>query len=214
MGGWLSRSWIGRGWACLRRPSPRWALGSLLGLGLLAGAAGWAGFTFVVAETNTLAFCTSCHAMQAYVFKEYQQSKHYKNHAGVRAVCADCHVPRAMIPKLWRKTQATFNELPKQVLGSIDRREDFEARRPIMAEHVWAQMKANDSRECRECHNATAMALSAQKPRARGQHEAAQLEAASGSGETCIDCHKGVAHELPKGNEPAATEAAEDDFSL
>jgi len=33
------------------------------------------------------------------------------------------------------------------------------------------------------------MDLERQKPRARGQHESAKTE-----GETCIDCHKGIAH--------------------
>jgi cytochrome c-type protein NapC len=34
----------------------------------------------------------------------------------------------------------------------------------------------------------------AQKQRARKQHEMAQRD-----GNTCIDCHKGIAHQKPKG---------------
>jgi len=54
-------------------------------------------------------------------------------------------------------------------------------------------MKANDSLECRNCHSAVAMDLSKQTQRAAEIHTRYLL---SGSA-TCIDCHKGIAHELP-----------------
>ena len=62
-----------------------------------------------------------------------------------------------------------------------------------LAEHVWATMKANDSRECRNCHSLESMNPEAQKQRARKQHEMARED-----NMTCIDCHKGIAHQLPK----------------
>ncbi len=54
-------------------------------------------------------------------------------------------------------------------------------------------MKATDSRECRNCHGIEFMDREAQPVRARIMHALAR-----GWGETCIDCHKGVAHALPK----------------
>ncbi len=54
-------------------------------------------------------------------------------------------------------------------------------------------MKASGSRECRNCHNFEAMMATKQKPKARENHAKAQKE-----GKTCIDCHKGIAHLLPK----------------
>jgi nitrate/TMAO reductase-like tetraheme cytochrome c subunit len=197
-------------WKAFRTPSARWGAGTLVLAGLVAGAVGWGGFEVVVARTNTLEFCTSCHEMQAFVYQEYTASPHYANPSGVRAVCSDCHVPHAMAPKLVRKAQATFNELPNHFLGSIDTREEFEAHRAVMAGHVWDAMKANDSRECRGCHTREAMVLERQKPRARAQHEDAVK-----TGETCIDCHKGIAHQLPE-PPPGAKEKEpeEDDFSL
>jgi nitrate/TMAO reductase-like tetraheme cytochrome c subunit len=203
------RAWFRRWWTAFRTPSTRWGAGTLLLGGLLAGAVGWGGFETVVAETNTLQFCTSCHEMQAFVYQEYKTSPHFANPSGVRAVCADCHVPHAMGPKLWRKFQATYNELPNHVIGSIDTPEEFEAHRQVMAEHVWEAMKANDSRECRNCHSREAMVLEAQKPRARAQHQDALK-----TGETCIDCHKGIAHALPKTDEKDEAPPAEDDFAL
>jgi cytochrome c-type protein NapC len=57
-------------------------------------------------------------------------------------------------------------------------------------------MKANDSANCRHCHDWNAMAISKQKSVAQRQHEKARK-----SGGTCIDCHKGIAHKEPE--EPA-----------
>ncbi len=54
-------------------------------------------------------------------------------------------------------------------------------------------MKANDSHECRNCHSWEAMDPHKQSPRASAKMEKAQKE-----GKTCIDCHKGIAHLLPK----------------
>jgi nitrate/TMAO reductase-like tetraheme cytochrome c subunit len=170
----------------------------------------WAAFGEVVSYTNSLEFCSSCHAMQVGVLPEYKETVHFRNQSGVRAVCSDCHVPHATIPKLWRKFQATYNEIPHAILGTIDTKEKFEAHREKMAERDWAGMKATDSRECRNCHSREAMNFELQKPRARAQHEDALK-----TGETCIDCHKGIAHHLPASAKPAAEEeAASEDFAL
>jgi cytochrome c-type protein NapC len=53
-------------------------------------------------------------------------------------------------------------------------------------------MKANDSLECRNCHSLASMDTTKQKQRARKQHEFAIED-----GNTCIDCHKGIAHHKP-----------------
>ena len=118
------------------------------------------------------------------------------------ATCAHCHVPHHnWVATLWRKTRASFNELPSNLMGKIDTVEKFEAHRKEMAEAVWAEMQANDSRECRYCHNREAMVLADQSTRARKQHENAQKE-----GETCIDCHDGLVHNLPETEEKEESE--------
>ena len=61
-----------------------------------------------------------------------------------------------------------------------------------MAQSVWKTLKENDSATCRSCHSYDAMDITAQRPEARLQHPVAIKQ-----GETCIDCHKGVAHILP-----------------
>ena len=141
-------------------------------------------------ETSTLEFCTSCHTMQQN-FAEYKETIHYKNHAGVRATCADCHVPKEPIAKIWAKIHAS-KDLYHEIVGTIDTPEKFQARRWEMANIVWDKMKSSDSRECRTCHSWDAMMFSVQDKTAAKKHQRAKQE-----GKTCIDCHKGIAHEEP-----------------
>jgi trimethylamine-N-oxide reductase cytochrome c-type subunit TorC len=109
----------------------------------------------------------------------------------VRAICSDCHVPRDWTHKVIRKIQAT-GELYHWALGSIDTREKFEAKRHQLARHEWERMRASDSRECRNCHTYQAMDFHRQSAKA-----AAAMTGAMKTGKTCIDCHKGIAHQMP-----------------
>ncbi len=180
-------------WQRLRRPSAKYSLATLLVLGGLAGVLFWGGFHTIVEATNTETFCIGCHEMRTNVYAEYQKTIHYNNRTGVRAICPDCHVPREWGPKMIRKVQAT-RELYGKVMGTIDTREKFEARRLSLAENEWKRMKANDSLECRNCHSLISMDAEKQKPRAKKSHELAVKNK-----DTCIDCHKGIAHQKPQG---------------
>jgi cytochrome c-type protein NapC len=181
-----------------RRPRSRWLLGIPAGGFLLFGIGifTWVGFDSTLHYTNSFAFCTSCHEMSDSMLPEYLQSPHGKNAAGVRAICSDCHVPRAFFPKMKAKMAATVNELPKAAMGSLRPKEKFEAARVEMAREVLAAMKATDSRECRSCHSVESMDLEAQDSSAAKKHNAERMRA---RGETCVDCHQGVGHDLPKG---------------
>ncbi len=158
------------------------------GVFFIAGIIFWGGFNTAMEATNTMEFCISCHEMENNVYEEYKPTIHYTNRTGVRAGCPDCHVPDPWIHKMARKIQAS-NELYHKALGTIDTPEKFEEHRLAMAKRVWKTMKETDSRECRNCHNFESMAPQFQKPRARNQH----LNAFK-NGQTCIDCHKGIAH--------------------
>ena len=61
-----------------------------------------------------------------------------------------------MAPPDLAKNRAS-NELWHKILGTIDTPAKFEQHRLVLAKHVWATMKANDSRECRNCHSEDAM---------------------------------------------------------
>lgn len=181
-----------RMWAILKRPSAKYSLLSLLVVGFFSGIIFWGGFNTGLEATNKLEFCISCHEMRDTVFQEYKETVHYKNRTGVRAICSDCHVPKDWIHKILRKSKASF-EVWGKITGDIDTPEKFEAKRMTLATHEWDRMKASGSRECRNCHDFDSMETKKQKPKAQKMHAQALKE-----GKTCIDCHKGIAHLLPK----------------
>ena len=169
--------------------------------GLLLFCAGilFAGvFNVALSKTNEMEFCISCHSMQTN-YEEYQETMHYKGRTGVRATCADCHVPKEFVPKMVAKIIAA-KDVYHEIMGTIDTPEKFEAHRWDMANRVWDKMRATDSRECRSCHSFENMDLSMQGRMARSKHS----KAPDGD-KTCIDCHYGVAHVLP--DEPEEPEA-------
>lgn len=187
-----------RRWSRLWRPPYKWYLLWLPTGGVMMFVVGvifWGGFNTVLEATNTEGFCISCHEMREYLYPEYQKTIHYKNRTGVRAVCSDCHVPKPWFYKMARKINATFVEIPSKIMGKIDTREKFEAKRLELAERVWSTMQSTDSRECRNCHSLISMDLEKQDKSAQKRHT---LESVRESGKTCIDCHKGIAHELPE----------------
>ncbi len=155
---------------------------------MVIGVIFWGGFNTAMEATNTLEFCISCHEMEENVYQEYKKTIHYSNRAGVRATCSDCHVPRPWVHKVVRKIQAS-NEVFHKLLGTIDTPEKFNDKRLSLARNVWRTMKSTDSRECRNCHDFSTMNPANQKSRARKQHLNAMK-----AGNTCIDCHKGIAH--------------------
>jgi nitrate/TMAO reductase-like tetraheme cytochrome c subunit len=165
--------------------------GTTIGAALVFMAVGvifWGGFNTAMEVTNTKEFCISCHEMEENVYQEFKGTVHDGNRSGVGAGCPDCHVPRPWVHKVVRKIQAS-NELFHKAMGTVSTPEKFEAQRLIMAKRVWAAMKKTDSRECRNCHDFSTMEPDKQKPRAYQQHRNAVEK-----GNTCIDCHKGIAH--------------------
>jgi cytochrome c-type protein NapC len=184
--------WLRRTWQTLKRPSAKYSLLGLLVVGFAGGIIFWGGFHTALEATNTLEFCISCHEMRDTVYQEYKETIHYSNRTGVRAVCSDCHVPKDWSHKMVRKAKASF-EVWGKLTGSINTPEKFEAKRMELATHEWDRMQASGSRECRNCHNFEAMSGEAQKQSNYKRHMKAKDE-----GKTCIDCHKGIAHHLPK----------------
>lgn len=189
-----------RRWHRLWRQPHQWYLLWIPVGGILMFVAGivfWGGFNTVLEATNTEAFCIGCHEMREFVYQEYKETIHFKNRTGVRATCPDCHVPRPWLYKIARKVRAS-NEVLHKVMGTISTREKFEAHRLDLAKKVWNTMKSTDSRECRNCHAYSYMDLEKQDKSAQKKHT---LDYIRESGKTCIDCHKGIAHKLPKGEE-------------
>ena len=181
-----------RYWTVLWRPSRYFRLGFLTIVGFIAGVVFWGGFNTAMELTNTETFCIGCHEMRDNVYAELQGTIHFTNRSGVRAKCSDCHVPHEWTSKIARKMQAS-KEVWGKIFGTIDTREKFEDMRLTLAQHEWERFKANDSLECRNCHEYDYMDFTRQSPRASQAHSTYLAD----GGKTCIDCHKGIAHKLP-----------------
>lgn len=155
--------------------------------GVILGIIGMVVFDTTLHATSTDEFCTSCHEMQT-PLEGLRTTAHFNNHLGVTAGCADCHLPHDFIPKMVRKVEAA-REVYGHFTGIIDTPEKYAAHLPKMKAREIARMRANDSAECRYCHDVTRMDLSTQPTLASRQHGSMKT-----SGKTCIDCHTGIAH--------------------
>ena len=164
-----------------------WMAISAGGMAMLAGVVA---YHLIADVMDTTAFCVSCHSMSV-PEREYQRSAHYQNPSGMRTECPDCHVPRPFGPYVWAKIVAA-RDLWGALAGTIDTPEKYDAKRLELAQRVWARMESVDSRECRNCHGFDAMNIAAQTVNAKLQHSRAITK-----GDTCISCHKGLAHSMP-----------------
>ena len=181
-------SWLGR---LLFKPSTQIGLGILIIIGFAGGVWFWWGFNAALEATNKEEFCLSCHTMHDNLLPELQKTVHWKNRTGVRARCPDCHVPHKFSDKIARKMQAS-REVWGQIVGTIDNRELFKEHRIVLAQREWARFKANNSKECRNCHDYKSMDFS--KMRVTSQMI---MRSAAERNASCVDCHKGIAHQLP-----------------
>ncbi|WP_233750715.1 NapC/NirT family cytochrome c, partial [Bordetella bronchiseptica] len=164
------RELIKRYWDIIRRPSVHFSLGFLTVGGFVGGILFWGAFNTAMELTNTEQFCTGCHEMRDNVYAELKGTIHYTNRSGVRAICSDCHVPHNWTDKIARKMQAS-KEVWGKIFGTINTREKFVEKRLELAQHEWARLKANDSLECRNCHNYESMDFTRQSVRAQLQRE-------------------------------------------
>ena len=190
------RDLVRRYWRTLTSPSAYYSLGFLTIGGFIGGILFWGAFNTAMEFTNTERFCIGCHVMRDNVYQEIQPTIHFTNRSGVRAKCADCHVPHDWTFKMARKMQAS-KEVWGFIFGTISTREKFLAKRRELAEREWARFKANDSLECRHCHEFQAMDFTRQSKRGADAHSTALAAGKNAGDKTCIDCHKGIAHRLP-----------------
>ncbi|WNK20724.1 pentaheme c-type cytochrome TorC [Halomonas piscis] len=179
-------------WNTLKRPPVHISLGVIILVSFIAGVIFWGGFNTAMEVTNTEKFCVSCHEMEDNVYQELQETIHWSNRTGVRAICSDCHVPHDWTAKIARKMQAS-KEVWGAIFGTIDTPEKFEEKRLELAQHEWARFKANGSKECRSCHDYDSMDWERMSDEARRF-----MKPAAERDQSCLDCHKGIAHHLPE----------------
>lgn len=166
---------------------------SLVVLGLMGlGAAVLGGAQYAMNKTSTTEFCVSCHSM-SHPQAEWEGSLHFANRKGIRAECADCHIPHEGFDYVKTKVLAVKDLWNTYITNKLPDQDAYEQHRLEMAQKVWEDMKANDSATCRSCHSFEAMVLSEQKEAAQRMHKLAME-----TNQTCIDCHKGIAHFMPE----------------
>jgi fumarate reductase flavoprotein subunit len=185
MAGTGFREWVRR----LCRPSKTRSVLALLLTGLSLGVGGILAFNATMHATSTDKFCVSCHEQKENSLVMFEKTAHYSNTSGMIASCADCHLPHEFGPKMIRKIQAA-REVWGHFTGVIDTPEKYAAHAPHMKAREIARIRANDSQECRNCHDDERMSLDKQGARAKQFHEVMNQ-----AGKTCIDCHAGIAHD-------------------
>ncbi|MDN6180271.1 MAG: pentaheme c-type cytochrome TorC [Halomonas subglaciescola] len=199
-------------WNTLKRPPVHISLGVIIIVSFIAGVIFWGGFNTAMEVTNTEKFCVSCHEMEDNVYQELQETVHWSNRSGVRAICSDCHVPHEWTAKIARKMQAS-KEVWGAIFGTINTPEKFEGKRLELAQHEWARFDANGSQECRNCHDYDSMDWELMSDKARRF-----MKPAAERDQSCLNCHKGIAHHLPeemnKGGNPLLADLLNDATSV
>ena len=97
-------------------PKTKKIITALCLIGIGAGAL-W-GTQFIMHKTSSPEFCVSCHSMSQ-PKEEWESSNHFSNAKGIRAECADCHVPS----EGWHYVKAKFTALKDlwyEMQGKLD----------------------------------------------------------------------------------------------
>ncbi len=179
-----------------RRPQRWYLLGIPLGalLALVAGIAVTGGAAVALHYSSSEAFCTSCHEMSAPA-AELAHRVHGSNALGIRATCADCHIPPGFLAGTWRHMTSGLRDSWGHLRSTLGTPEAYAARRLEMAQRVWQDLRADDSAECRSCHTVGAMAAADHPAQVAIAPEV--MHQSLPRSYTCIDCHQGIAHDLP-----------------
>ena len=189
-----SRS-IGAGPAAIRGRL-HWSVMLLIALGIALGVAAAGATTWMVNATSTDNFCaTACHSMQ-WAAAAYTRSPHYANPHGVRASCADCHIPFESRPAtpfqyvfgtIFAKQRAGTHDAIAELRGTISTEEKWEARRPQLAADAEAWFRRTNYETCKGCHR-----LDAATGPALDTH-ASLIKAGAVD---CVECHADVGHKF------------------
>ncbi len=185
-------------WNFLSKPTASYSVLAICLAGLIVGIGSVIAFEVTLSATSTEEFCISCHEMSDNAAMMLEGTAHHMNRSGVRPTCSDCHVPQEFIPKMIRKIEAS-REVWGTITGIIDTPEKYAAHAPKMKERELNRLRANDSQECRNCHDVNHMLASQQSKKAQNFHRAGAKK-----NKTCVDCHAGLTH-TPKNQLSAIT---------
>ncbi|WP_025819361.1 pentaheme c-type cytochrome TorC [Shewanella marina] len=183
--------WLISLWRTLTTPAKYLSLGTIGISAFIMGIIFWGGFNTAIDKTSTQEFCISCHSMEANPYKDLQKTVHFSNASGVTATCHDCHIPHNWSDKMVRKLEAV-SDIYGWAFGVVDTPEKYASKKLEMASREWKRFDANKSANCKSCHQYKSMKWDKMSPLA-----VKQMKRAAETDQSCIDCHKGIAHTLP-----------------
>jgi nitrate/TMAO reductase-like tetraheme cytochrome c subunit len=171
--------------------------------GIVIGIAVAGTTTWMVNASSSNNFCaTECHSMQ-WAVAAYRNGPHYQNEFGVRASCADCHIPfedRPATPfqyvfgTLWTKGVDGTHDVIAKMRGAIADRERWDAEQPRLRAGVRAWFKRTGSATCRGCHKLEAFSGQGASAFMKAEVHSGALKADTAD---CLQCHPGIAHVYP-----------------
>jgi nitrate/TMAO reductase-like tetraheme cytochrome c subunit len=178
------------------RGALQWSVILLIALGIAVGIVGVGATTWMVNATSSENFCTTaCHSMQR-IAAAYKRSPHYANPHGVRASCADCHIPfenrpatpfQYIFSTMGTKAHDGIHDAIAELRGTISTEEKWDARRPQLATDVEAWFRRTKYETCKGCHRLDAATGSAADMHAE-MLKAGPLD--------CVQCHADVGHKF------------------
>jgi nitrate/TMAO reductase-like tetraheme cytochrome c subunit len=184
----------------------RWLpVAGFLSAGALIGAAGLFAMYEGVRLSSTDEFCTSaCHSMQ-WAGETYRDSVHYSNSLGLRAGCADCHVPHhtghsgplQYLELVAFKTKIGIRDIIREANGTIATRELWQQERPRLSQDVEQWFKQSGSVTCQQCHDLKAFGGDYSEMTKMVHADLLHADTVN-----CIKCHKHVGHVYAKKSAP------------
>ena len=184
--------------AVRRLASRKWLpIAGMLAVGALVGAASLMAAMQAVHYSSTDEFCTNaCHSMQ-WATDAYRRSEHYSNSLGLRAGCADCHVPYhtkhsgplEYLERVAFKTKIGIRDMIAEARGEIATRGQWEQERPRLSREVEQWFKDSRSITCQQCHDLKAFGGDYSK-----MTKMVHADLLLATTVNCIKCHKRAGH--------------------
>ena len=129
----------------------------------------------------------------------------------MRAEGADCHLPdpeEKWLHSVMMQLVVSL-DIIAEIRGVANTDEKYEAHRAEWARKVWTEYRENESEYCLHCHQFDHMTIADQPRLAQRRHTRA-LD----TGQSCIDCHQGIAHKLPENWEQIWDEVEQETASV
>ena len=181
-----------------RRASRKWwPIVGLLGAGALVGVASMVVLSEVIRRSSTDEFCTgACHSMQ-WATEAYRRSVHYSNSLGLRAGCADCHIPHHLghsgpleyLERVAFKARIGLRDLIAEMRGAISTQAQWEQERPRLSREVEQWFEDRRSITCQQCHNLKAFGGDYSR-----MTKMVHADLPHAKSVNCVKCHRHVGH--------------------